>query len=153
MMRESEVEIGNSGLEGSAMDLNRCFLVAALVLGLCFASGAHGLTQQKSKNPRSDAFAQNDPNQKHPESPTKSVTGKVVAISDKLLTLEIQAGGASGPMEFIIDSNTKMDSPVQPGSMVSVDYTTEDGKNYALHIMPAPPANPPQQSPPPPHST
>jgi hypothetical protein len=127
------------------MDVHRCIFVAALVLGLSFASGgSYGFSRQSGKEPKAHDFDQNDPNQKHPESPTKSVTGKVVAISDKLLTLEVQTGGASDPMDFIIDAETKTDGPVQPGSMVSVDYRTEDGKNYALHIMPAP-TNPPQK--------
>ena len=132
------------------MDFNRDILAAAAVLGLCFVSVANGSLPQKNKDSRSHAFEdQNDPNQRHPESPTKSVTGKVVAISDKLLTLEVQSGGASDPMDFVIDGTTKMDNPVQPGSMVSVDYRTEEGKNYALHVMPAPPANAPPPAPPP----
>jgi hypothetical protein len=135
------------------MNLNRYFLAAALVLGLCFVSGAYGFPAQSGKNPHSHAFEdQNDPNQKHPESPMKSVTGKVVAVSDKLLTLEVQSGGASDPMDFVIDGNTKTDNPVQPGSTVSVDYRTDEGKNYALHIMPAPPANTPPQPVPKPQS-
>jgi hypothetical protein len=85
---------------------------------------------------------QQDQGQQH-VTPTQSVTGKLVAISDKQLTLEVQGDTTSDPMDFVVDSSTKVDGNVQPGSTVSVDYRTQDNKRYATHVMLAAPANPP----------
>ena len=85
---------------------------------------------------------QQDQNQQH-VTPTQSVTGKLVAISDKQLTLEVQGDTTSDPMDFVVDSSTKVDGNVQPGSTVSVDYRTQDNKRIATHVMLAAPANPP----------
>ena len=84
---------------------------------------------------------QQDQNQQH-VTPTQSVTGKLVAISDKQLTLEVQGDTTSDPMDFVVDSSTKVDGNVQPGSMVSVDYRTQDNKRIATHVMLAAPATP-----------
>lgn len=85
---------------------------------------------------------QQDQNQQH-VTPTQSVTGKLVAISDKQLTLEVQGDTTSDPMDFVVDSSTKVDGNVQPGSTVSVDYRTQDNKRIATHVMLAAPATPP----------
>ncbi|MFZ0637987.1 MAG: hypothetical protein WA755_08810 [Candidatus Acidiferrales bacterium] len=77
------------------------------------------------------------------ETPTNSVTGKVVKISQSQLTLEPQGDTASAPIDFDVDSNTKIDGKVQPGDTVSVDYRTDGDKKIATHVMPAKPANPP----------
>jgi len=87
------------------------------------------------------ALQQSDPGQQH-VTPTQSVTGKLVAISDKQLTLEVQGDNTSDPMDFVVDSSTKVDGNVQPGSMVSVDYRTQDNKRIATHVMLAAPASP-----------
>jgi hypothetical protein len=43
-------------------------------------------------------------------------------------------------LKFLIDGATKVDGQLKVGSMVSVDYRTEDVKNIAVHVVMQPAA-------------
>jgi len=113
-------------------------LVRGFFFGLIFLMG---LSAAPAFSMNIQNLQQSDPGQQH-VTPTQSVTGKLVAISDKQLTLEVQGDTTSDPMDFVVDSSTKVDGNVQPGSMVSVDYRTQDNKRIATHVMLAAPATP-----------
>jgi hypothetical protein len=112
------------------------------ILGVFVASVMMmGLSRGPAFSMNLKTLQQSDPGQQH-VTPTQSVTGKLVAISDKQLTLEVQGDTTSDPMDFVVDGSTKVDGNVQPGSMVSVDYRTQDNRRIATHVMLAAPAAP-----------
>lgn len=68
---------------------------------------------------------------------TKSVTGKVSGIGDQghSFTVDINAGGGTQSMKFVVDKNTQVQGQVKVGTLVLVDYQPMDGgQNLCVRV-------------------
>lgn len=68
------------------------------------------------------------------EAKQQSVTGKVTAVSDDSLTIEVKQGDDAKTMDFVINDDTKTEGEVKAGVNVRVTYRTENDKNIATQI-------------------
>jgi len=68
---------------------------------------------------------------------TKSVSGKVSGIADQghSFTVDVNAGGSTQSMRFVVDKNTQVQGQVKVGTMVLVDYQPMDrGQNLCVRV-------------------
>jgi hypothetical protein len=75
-----------------------------------------------------------------PATQSGSVSGKISAVGTDAFTVEVQKSQDAVTLKFLIDGATKVDGQLKVGSMVSVDYRTEDVKNIAVHVVVQPAA-------------
>ncbi len=68
------------------------------------------------------------------ESEVREVSGKMISASSDSLSLEVPREGRSETMHFTIEKHTKIENKLEVGSMVQVEYRTEDGRNFAIRI-------------------
>jgi hypothetical protein len=63
---------------------------------------------------------------------TKSVNGKVSGIGDQghSFTVDVNSGGSTQTMKFVVDKNTQVQGQVKVGTMVAVDYQPLDGGQF-----------------------
>jgi hypothetical protein len=68
---------------------------------------------------------------------TKSVTGKVSGIGDQghSFTVDVNGGGSTQSMKFVVDKNTQVQGQVKVGTLVLVDYQPIDGgQNLCVRV-------------------
>ena len=70
----------------------------------------------------------------------QTVTGKIAAIRDAGFTVQVGNQKDAKPVRFLIDENTKIEGRLVEGAKVSVEYTTEKGENFAVHVVVASPS-------------
>src|SRR5215472_15705597 len=68
----------------------------------------------------------------------QSVTGKIAAIRDAAFSVQVGKDKDAKTVRFLIDENTKIEGRLVEGALVSVEYTTEKGENFAVHVVVAP---------------
>ena len=92
-------------------------LVAALVICPAWAQSSQS-TQSQSSSPSASA---------------QSVTGTVASVTDTSITLNLssssgattQSSSQPSTMQFVIDSNTKIEGKPMAGATATVEYTTD----------------------------
>jgi hypothetical protein len=105
----------------------RKFLLSASLAGLLLTAGSvwvHAVPAQGQSDQQT-------------KSTTKMVEGKVTAIGNggHSFTLEINEGGATQTMQFVVDPNVKVQGTVKVGTNVNVEYEPKDGgQNVALNV-------------------
>jgi len=70
----------------------------------------------------------------------QSVTGKIAVIRDAEFSVRVGKDKEAKTMRFLIDENTKVEGRLVEGAQVSVEYTTEKGDNFAVHVVVTPPS-------------
>ena len=70
----------------------------------------------------------------------QTVTGKIAAIRDAGFTVQVGKDKDAKTVRFLIDENTKIEGRLVEGAQVSVEYTTEKGENFAVHVVVASPS-------------
>ncbi len=71
---------------------------------------------------------------------TKTISGKVTAVTGQSFTLEV-AGDPAHPdaarqsMEFIVDANTAVRGELKEGATATVEYRADGGQNRALRVV------------------
>jgi hypothetical protein len=68
-----------------------------------------------------------------PENP--SVTGTISVIRDAEFSVKVGKDKEAKTVRFLIDENTKVEGKLVEGAQVSVEYTTEKGENFAVHVV------------------
>lgn len=89
-----------------------------LFTGLAFA----GLSQEPASTPP------------QAEQAAKSAAGKVLSVTPTSISLQVDEGGQAKTVDFIIDSNTKVEGKVAKDANVQVTYRTEEGRNIATLV-------------------
>jgi hypothetical protein len=67
------------------------------------------------------------------------VAGKIAAIRDAEFSVRVGNDKDAKTIRFLIDENTKVEGKLVEGAQVSVEYTTEKGDNFAVHVVVARP--------------
>jgi hypothetical protein len=80
------------------------------------------------------ASAQDPQGQDQPAAQAQSATGKVVNVSPTSITLEVREQGQPKTIEFVIDSNTKVEGKVAKDGMAHVTFRTENGRHIATAV-------------------
>jgi hypothetical protein len=70
----------------------------------------------------------------------QSVTGTISAIRDAEFSVKVGKGKEAKTVGFLIDENTKIEGRLVEGAQVSVEYTSEKGENFAVHVVVGPPS-------------
>ena len=73
-------------------------------------------------------------------SENQTVTGKIAAIRDAEFSVQVGKDKDAKTVRFLIDENTKIEGRLVEGAQVSVEYTTEKGENFAVHVVVGPPS-------------
>lgn len=68
-----------------------------------------------------------------PENP--SVTGTISVIRDAEFSVKVGKDKETKTVRFLIDENAKIEGKLVEGAQVSVEYTTEKGENFAVHVV------------------
>jgi|SRR5450432_2212881 hypothetical protein len=108
----------------------RTTLTLAILLPACFAVA--GWSQPRGTR----AFS----TFRYPATQSGSVSGKISAVGTATFSVEVQKSQDPVTLKFLIDGATKIDGNLKVGSMVSVDYRTEDVNNIAVHVVVQPAA-------------
>lgn len=66
---------------------------------------------------------------------TKTVSGKVVTVTDEELTIEVKEGEKTKKMEFVLDEETKVEGELKAGVNVQVTYYTDEEDNVATRVV------------------
>jgi hypothetical protein len=69
---------------------------------------------------------------------TQSASGKVASVGDSQFTITVGKDQDKKELQFVIDSNTKVDGQLSVGAQATVDFKLDSGKNIAIHIMVTP---------------
>jgi Domain of unknown function (DUF5666) len=64
-----------------------------------------------------------------------SVTGKVAVVNASQFTLELNPNQNPNKLEFVIDSNTKIEGKLTVGAHATVDYRAEGQQLVATHVV------------------
>jgi hypothetical protein len=64
-----------------------------------------------------------------------SVSGKVATVNDSQFTLELRRNQNPNKLEFVIDSNTKIEGKLAVGTQATVDYRAEGHQLVATHVV------------------
>jgi len=80
------------------------------------------------------AQSQQSPSQPPAAAATATVSGKIAAATDSSVSLEVQTGSDPQTVQFVVNSDTKVDGKLAVGSMATVEYRTDGGANIATHI-------------------
>lgn len=108
----------------------RKFLVvitfAALILG------ASTMQAQEPQQPPQQPPAQGQE--------TKTISGKVTAVTGQSFTLEVAGEGAQPDaakqsMEFVVDANTAVRGELKEGATATVEYRADGGQNRAVRVV------------------
>jgi Domain of unknown function (DUF5666) len=108
----------------------RTILTLAILLPACFAVA--GWSEPCGTQPLCKLLG--------PATQNGSVSGKISAMEANTFSVEVQNSQARVTLKFQIDSNTKIDGNLKVGSMVTVDYRTEDVNNIAVRVAVQPAA-------------
>jgi hypothetical protein len=69
---------------------------------------------------------------------TQSATGKISAVGDAEVIITVGKDQDKKQVQFVVDSNTKVDGQLSVGAQATVDFKLDSGKNIAIHIMVTP---------------
>ncbi len=108
----------------------RTILTLAILLPACFAVA--GWSEPCATQPLCKL--------RGPATQSGSVSGKISAMEANTFSVEAQDSQARVTLKFQIDSSTRIDGKLKVGSMVTVDYRTEDMNNIAVHVVVQPAA-------------
>lgn len=71
-----------------------------------------------------------------PNSPEpSSVSGKIATVNDSQFTLSLNRNQNPNKLQFVIDSNTKIEGKLAVGAQATVDYRAEGQQLVATHIV------------------
>src|ERR1700739_3875938 len=70
----------------------------------------------------------------------QAVTGTISVIRDAEFSVKVGKDKEAKTVRFLIDENTKIEGKLVEGAQVSVEYATEKGENFAVHVVVAPPS-------------
>jgi hypothetical protein len=68
----------------------------------------------------------------------QSLTGTISSIRDAEFSVQVGKDKEAKQVQFQIDENTKIEGKLVEGAQVSVEYTTEKGENFAVHVVVGP---------------
>jgi hypothetical protein len=77
--------------------------------------------------------AQAEPLRNPPEH--SSVSGKVATLNDSQFTLELNRNQNPNKLEFVIDSNTKIEGKLAVGAHATVDYRADGQQLVATRVV------------------
>jgi hypothetical protein len=77
--------------------------------------------------------SQQSPTQPAPAA-TGSASGKIVAATDAMISLEVQQGSDPQTQQFVINSDTTIDGKLAVGASATVEFRTDGGNQIATHI-------------------
>jgi hypothetical protein len=103
----------------------RTMLSLATMFLLCFTFAVWS-------QPLPGPFATNDSNNS-PDS--QSLAGKISAVGDATFAVDIIKDQTVNTVQFLIDSDTKVEGKLAVGSQASVEYKSDYGKNVATHVV------------------
>ena len=69
---------------------------------------------------------------------TQSASGKIASVGDAQFTITTGKDQDKKELQFVVDSNTKVDGQLSVGAQATVDFKMDGGKNIAIHIMVTP---------------
>jgi hypothetical protein len=100
-------------------------LLVTTALGSLLLIGAPGILHGQTQ-------AQQSPQQQN----TKSINGKVTGITNQGHSFTVESEGANKQtMEFLVDKNTQVQGQVKVGTLVTVDYeSNQSGQNVCVRV-------------------
>jgi len=66
---------------------------------------------------------------------TQSASGKIASVGEAEFTITVGKDQDKKQIEFVVDSNTKVDGQLSVGAQATVDFKLDSGKNVAIHII------------------
>jgi hypothetical protein len=112
------------------------FSYLSAALGLVLVGGMWALPATRAHQVAIHAVAQTQDQAKQ-----SFVTGKITAVNGSDFTVEVQKqDGATDPVTFTTDNNSKVDGKLAVGAMADITYRTAKDKNIVVtaSITPAP---------------
>jgi hypothetical protein len=69
----------------------------------------------------------------------QSVAGKISSIGDAAFAVDVMVKNQNvNTLQFLIDTNTKVEGKLSVGAQATVEYRFEAGKNIATHVVVTP---------------
>jgi hypothetical protein len=75
-----------------------------------------------------------------PTPETESISGKISSVGDAQFSLDIVKNQKPNTLQFLVDSNTKVEGKLTVGAQAAVDYRTDGDRLIATHIVVMPPS-------------
>jgi hypothetical protein len=66
---------------------------------------------------------------------TSSISGTIASVNSSQFTLSLNRNQNPNKLEFVIDSNTKIEGKLTIGAQASVDYRAEGQQLIAKHVV------------------
>ena len=66
---------------------------------------------------------------------TSSISGTIASVNSSQFTLSLHRNQNPNKLEFVIDSNTKIEGKLTIGAQASVDYRAEGQQLIAKHVV------------------
>src|SRR5208283_2911758 len=69
----------------------------------------------------------------------QSVSGQIASVGDAAFAISITKNNqAPQTVEFLVDDKTKVDGKLTIGAQAMVEYRSDSGKNFAVHVVVTP---------------
>lgn len=74
-----------------------------------------------------------------PRAAKRSVSGRIASVGDATFAVEIvKENKSKQTLQFLVDETTKVEGQLAVGSQAVVEYRSDGGNNFALHVVVTP---------------
>ena len=65
----------------------------------------------------------------------QTVAGRISSVGDASFALEVKKNQDVQSLQFMVDQNTKVEGKLTVGANATVEYSSVEGRNLALHVI------------------